>query len=327
MFSVARWLVGGGLLTVWGVSVVFLVVLVGGGRVGVAGYAVWVCAAIAGMSVFAWCAGRVRRAVAVRVGPAPSVSAGELRLALSRGELQLHYQPQVTVGGDVVAMEALLRWPGPRRPEVGAEEILRAADACGMGGRVTAFVLESAVAQAAVWHRQGWAVQIAVNFAAADVLRPHFAAGVLRCLRRHRLAPEAFKVEITEHGELRDGRRAAGALAVLRSHGVTVSLDDFGTGHCSLSRLRMLPVDELKIDRSFVSGMITDERDAAIVRYSLGLARCLQLTVVAEGVETQQELDRLVAYGGCLVQGWLVCRPLHGAAATQWLKDHASCLR
>lgn len=252
---------------------------------------------------------------------------GGTEVGFVQGELQLHYQPQVTVGGDVVAMEALLRWPGPRRPEVGAEEILRAADACGMGGRVTAFVLESAVAQAAVWHRQGWAVQIAVNFAAADVLRPHFAAGVLRCLRRHRLAPEAFKVEITEHGELRDGRRAAGALAVLRSHGVTVSLDDFGTGHCSLSRLRMLPVDELKIDRSFVSGMITDERDAAIVRYSLGLARCLQLTVVAEGVETQQELDRLVAYGGCLVQGWLVCRPLHGAAATQWLKDHASCLR
>jgi EAL domain-containing protein (putative c-di-GMP-specific phosphodiesterase class I) len=245
---------------------------------------------------------------------------GDLRRALDTGEVELHYQPKVAFDGRVVGLEALVRWDRAGRGPVSPEEFVGLAESSGLMPHLTDYVLDAAVAQLAAWHAEGFRVQVAVNVSPRDMLRPGFAASVADRLARHDLPPGALQLEITERLLLEDGQLAADTLEELRRHGIGMSLDDFGTGYSSLVRLRRLPVGELKIDRSFVSRMVADDHDAAVVRCSVQLAHSLGLTVVAEGVEDDETWDRLAAMGCDAVQGWLVSAALPATQATAWLR-------
>ncbi|AUG79783.1 GGDEF-domain containing protein [Kitasatospora sp. MMS16-BH015] len=247
---------------------------------------------------------------------------GDLRRALETGEVQLHYQPKVAFDGRVVGLEALLRWERPGRGKVSPDEFIGLAESSGLMPRLTDYVLEAAVGQLSDWRRQGLEVQVAVNVSPRDVLNPGFAGRVAGHLARHGVPAHALQLEITERLLLDDSRLAADTLAELRRSGVGMSLDDFGTGHSSLVRLRSLPVGELKIDRSFVSRMVADHHDAAVVRCSVELAHSLGLTVVAEGVEDDETWERLHGLGVDAVQGWLVSAALPAEQATAWLMVH-----
>ncbi|WP_051966647.1 putative bifunctional diguanylate cyclase/phosphodiesterase [Kitasatospora mediocidica] len=247
---------------------------------------------------------------------------GDLRRALETGEVELHYQPKVAFDGRVVGLEALLRWERPGRGRVSPDEFVGLAESSGLMPRLTEYVLEAAIGQLASWRAQGLQVQVAVNVSPRDVLNPGFAQRVAGHLARHQVPAHALQLEITERLLLDDSRRAADTLAELRRHGVGMSLDDFGTGHSSLVRLRSLPVGELKIDRSFVSRMVADDHDAAVVRCSVELAHSLGLTVVAEGVEDDETWERLHGLGVDAVQGWLVSAALPADQATAWLRVH-----
>ncbi|WP_107054546.1 bifunctional diguanylate cyclase/phosphodiesterase [Streptomyces sp. NRRL S-350] len=247
---------------------------------------------------------------------------GDLRRALETGEVQLHYQPKVAFDGRVVGLEALLRWERPGQGKVSPDEFVGLAESSGLMPRLTDYVLEAAVGQLACWREQGLQVQVAVNVSPRDVLNPGFAQRVAGHLVRHQVPAHALQLEITERLLLDDSRRAADTLAELRGYGVGMSLDDFGTGHSSLVRLRSLPVGELKIDRSFVSRMVIDDHDAAVVRCSVELAHSLGLTVVAEGVEDDETWERLHCMGVDAVQGWLVSAALPAEQATAWLRVH-----
>lgn len=247
---------------------------------------------------------------------------GDLRRALETSEVQLHYQPKVAFDGRVVGLEALLRWERPGQGRVPPDEFIGLAESSGLMPRLTDYVLESAVGQLAIWRAQGLQVQVAVNVSPRDVLNPGFAARVAGHLTRHQVPADALQLEITERLLLDDSRLAADTLAELRRYGVGMSLDDFGTGHSSLVRLRSLPVGELKIDRSFVSRMVADDHDAAVVRCSVELAHSLGLTVVAEGVEDDETWEQLHSMGVDAVQGWLVSAALPADQATAWLMVH-----
>lgn len=251
---------------------------------------------------------------------------GDLRRALEAGEVELHYQPKVAFDGRVVGLEALLRWDRPGRGRISPEEFVGLAESSGLMPRLTDYVLDAAVQQLAEWRAQGLDVQVAVNVSPRDVLTPGFAAGVADRLARYAVPPQALQLEITERLLLDDSRRAADTLDELRRHGVGMSLDDFGTGHSSLVRLRSLPVGELKIDRSFVSRMVADDHDAAVVRCSVQLAHSLGLTVVAEGVEDDETWERLQDMGVDAVQGWLVSAALPADQASAWLQVRSRTL-
>ncbi|WP_229758830.1 putative bifunctional diguanylate cyclase/phosphodiesterase [Peterkaempfera bronchialis] len=251
---------------------------------------------------------------------------GDLRRALEAGEVELHYQPKVAFDGRVVGLEALLRWDRPGRGRISPEEFVGLAESSGLMPRLTDYVLDAAVRQLAEWRSQGLEVQVAVNVSPRDVLTPGFAAGVADRLARHAVPPQALQLEITERLLLDDSRRAADTLDELRRHGVGMSLDDFGTGHSSLVRLRSLPVGELKIDRSFVSRMVADDHDAAVVRCSVELAHSLGLTVVAEGVEDDETWEQLHSLGVDAVQGWLVSAALPADQASAWLRVRRAAL-
>lgn len=249
---------------------------------------------------------------------------GDLRRALETGEVKLHYQPKVAFDGRVVGLEALLRWERAGQGRVAPDEFISLAESSGLMPRLTDYVLESAVGQLAIWRAQGLKVPVAVNVSPRDVLNPGFAARVAGHLDRNQVPADALQLEITERLLLDDSRRAADTLDELRRYGVQMSLDDFGTGHSSLVRLRSLPVGELKIDRSFVSRMVADDHDAAVVRCSVELAHSLGLTVVAEGVEDDETWERLQAMGVDAVQGWLVSAALPADQATAWLMVHST---
>ncbi|GAA2751742.1 hypothetical protein GCM10010440_65180 [Kitasatospora cinereorecta] len=247
---------------------------------------------------------------------------GDLRRALELAEVQLHYQPKVAFDGRVVGLEALVRWKRAGQGQVPPDEFISLAESSGLMPRLTDYVLEAAVGQLALWRAQGLMVPVAVNVSPRDVLNPGFASRVAGHLKRHQVPADALQLEITERLLLDDSRRAADTLAELRRYGVRMSLDDFGTGHSSLVRLRSLPVGELKIDRSFVSRMVADDHDAAVVRCSVELAHSLGLTVVAEGVEDDETWERLQLMGVDAVQGWLVSAALPADQATAWLLVH-----
>lgn len=264
------------------------------------------------------------RSASVADGPARATGRRpdvyRLEQALGGHPLELHYQPQVTASGSAAGMEALLRCRGRDGRRELPGRLIERAERAGIMPALTQYVLDTAVAQAAAWRDEGMAVPVAVNISPADAVVAGFPAEVRDCLRRNGLPGEALTIELTENAEARDVAALAVALTDLRAQGVRVSLDDFGTGHSSIARLRELPVDELKIDRSFVGRMARDARDAAVVRCSVDLARSLGLDVVAEGVETEEVRNLLEGMGVAVIQGWLVAPALPAGDATRWLR-------
>ena len=249
----------------------------------------------------------------------------DLRAALSQGQFILHYQPKVDLGtGAVHSVEALVRWQHPDRGLLYPDSFLDLVEDSGLMAALTQQVLDQALDQAARWQDQGLTLTVAVNLSASSLLDIELPDYVAACLAARRLGAEALQLEITEEFLMTDRARARDILVRLREHGVQISIDDFGTGYSSLTYLRELPIDELKLDRSFVFPMIDDTRAAALVRSTIALAHSLGLRVVAEGVETALVLDELTAYGCDQAQGYYLSRPVPAADLEHWLDQRTN---
>ena len=251
--------------------------------------------------------------------------AGELRRALLAGEqVVLHYQPQLDVRtGAVVSVEGLVRWEHPERGLLPPGAFLGTAESGGLMRHLTRYVLYCAVRQAAAWREQGYDLPIAVNLSAPDLGDATLADEVGELLAEHELDGAALKLELTERDVLRHPERAVQTMHELRALGCTLALDDFGTGYSSMETLKRVPVDELKIDRSFVMNLEQDADDLAIVRATAGLARDMRLAVVAEGVETARALAQIGELGCQNAQGYFISRPLPAADLLAWLEQRA----
>jgi diguanylate cyclase (GGDEF)-like protein len=250
---------------------------------------------------------------------------GELRAGLEGDELELHYQPKVALGsGEVIGAEALVRWRHPQRGLLMPGDFVSLAERSGLIGDLTRTVLDKALAQCAAWRADGIDLPVAVNLAAANVVDVELPAAVAVLLERHGLPADRLECEISEDTMMADPQRAADVLQRVRALGVRLSLDDFGTGRSSLAYLKQLPLDDVKIDRSFVASMADDADDAAIVGSTIELARSLGLGVVAEGVETEQVLHRLTALRCDVAQGYFLSRPLPAAELDGWLAARAT---
>ena len=247
-----------------------------------------------------------------------------LRGALERQELELHYQPQYFVDGRPRGAEALLRWQHPQLGRVSPERFIPIAEETGLIRPIGDWVLRSACAQAVAWQRAGIPpLTIAVNVSAVQFAQADWVDTVAATLGASGLAPCCLQLELTESVLMKDPAAAALTLKALRATGVRLSIDDFGTGYSSLAYLKRFPLDELKIDRSFIDGLPGDAEDAAIVHAILQLARSLGLETVAEGVETEAQRRFLQAHGCTAVQGWLYAPALPAGAAGERLHPPA----
>lgn len=236
--------------------------------------------------------------------------ASELRGALQRGELRVVFQPQFEIGGGkAIGCEALLRWDHPERGELMPADFLRIAEDDGLIVPIGAWVLEQSCTQLADWRSSGHDLYVSVNVSARQLEQRDFAAVVERVLHLTGVPPEKVCLEITETAVLRRPEVAARALTSLRALGVTVALDDFGLGYSSLHHLKELPVDVVKVDRSFVADLCNSVEDQAVVEAVLTIARRMGVAVVAEGVETPEQDEMLRSLGCQLVQGFLYGRP------------------
>ena len=248
----------------------------------------------------------------------------ELRSAIHDGQLVLHYQPKVALspaGGERVAgVEALVRWNHPTRGLLPPSEFVPLAERSGAIGDLTRWVLDTALGQCRAWRDSGLDLAVAVNLAAPNIVDRALPDLVAQLLEAWDLPGDRLECEISEHTVMADQRRALDVLERLRALGVRLSLDDFGSGHSSLAYLKRLPLDEVKIDRSFVIGMADDADDAAIVRSTIDLARNLGLEVVAEGVETEAALRDLADLSCDVAQGYFVSRPLPADELDAWLR-------
>jgi len=244
----------------------------------------------------------------------------QFRGALEAGQILVHYQPKLSLSGrTVVGAEALMRWTHPEFGVVDPEELVRVLEATGLMDHLTRFVLDDALLRCRRLLDRGLRIDPAVNVSVRNLLSPAFPAMVADALERHGVPAQMLTLEITETSVMGDAERTLPALRVLHEMGVLLSVDDFGTGYSSLSYLRRLPVDEVKIDKSFVLGMGTDLGDLAVVRAIIDLGRSLGLRVVAEGVETDVVRDQLAEMGCDVVQGYLIARAMHPDRFDTWL--------
>ncbi len=242
----------------------------------------------------------------------------ELAHAIGTGQLHLAYQPQLDlIDHQVVAVEALVRWDHPTRGTIPPAEFIPMAEESGVIVALGDWVLDEACRQAAVWSRTGGPPRVCVNVSAVQVADPSLPGRVLDRLAHHGLAPDRIRLELTEHALAAPS--AAHVLGELSAAGIRLSLDDFGTGYSSLAYLRRFPIDEIKVDRSFVAGMTVSERDRTIVNSILRLGSEMGLTTVAEGIETRAQAERLTELGCALGQGYHYSRPVPAEHLDHWL--------
>lgn len=244
---------------------------------------------------------------------------GDLHRALGRGELLLHYQPKIRINsGDVTGAEALVRWQHPEHGLLKPADFIPLAEQTGLIEPLSRYVLSAAISQARAWIEVGRPLTISVNLSARNLLHAGLPDVIGELLAQHGVPASALELEITESAlmsQLEDARRLLGRLAAM---GIRISIDDFGAGYTSLGQLIALSVTELKIDRSFVLAMTENQAHATIVRSVIDLGHNLGLTIVAEGVETQQALLTLGAFGCDLAQGYYLCPPLPQGDFDAW---------
>ena len=244
----------------------------------------------------------------------------DLRRAVDEGELVLYYQPQIDLRtGAMTSVEALVRWMHPKRGLVGPDEFIPLAERTGLIKRLTRSVLTEAIRQARAWELAGLRVPIAVNLSMRNIHDPQLPQTIAQLLQRWDARPDLLRLEMTETVLAADPQRALQTMDSLRAMGVHIALDDFGIGYSSLAYLNRLPLDEIKIDRSFVIGMIDDESSATIVRATVDLGHGLGYGVVAEGVENTETRQRLSALGCDAIQGFLVARPMPADQTAEWI--------
>jgi EAL domain-containing protein (putative c-di-GMP-specific phosphodiesterase class I) len=236
----------------------------------------------------------------------------DLRSAIAAGQFVLHYQAQVNTSGCVTGAEALVRWQHPERGLVAPGEFIGLAEDTGLILPLGHWVLETACAQLALWSARAQMAHmtLAVNVSARQFAQLHFVEQVVAVVERFCVPPGRLKLELTESLLLEDAEAIIHKMTALKARGIGFSLDDFGTGYSSLSYLKRLPLDQLKIDQSFVRDILTDSNDAAIARTVIALGRSLGLEVIAEGVESQAQRDYLHSIECNAYQGYWFSRPL-----------------
>ncbi|MCP2182458.1 putative bifunctional diguanylate cyclase/phosphodiesterase [Prauserella alba] len=244
----------------------------------------------------------------------------QFRQALEDGQVSVHYQPKVSLPDkNVVGVEALVRWVHPEFGRVNPDEFVPAVEATGLVGVLTSFVLDQALDRVRRWLDEGIEISVAVNLSVRSLADEDFAHQVADALARHGVPARLLTFEITESAVMADPQRALPILGELHDLGIELAVDDFGTGYSSLAYLRRLPVDQVKIDKSFVFGMSSDLGDLAVVRSIVELGHSLGLSVVAEGVEDDSSRDQLEAMGCDVAQGYLISRPLAEDRLEAWL--------
>jgi diguanylate cyclase (GGDEF)-like protein len=245
----------------------------------------------------------------------------ELRTAIADGQLLLHYQPKVDLRSQrLVGVEALVRWQHPTLGLLFPDSFVAEAERSGLMRPFTSVVLGLALDQVRDWQTAGTLVPVAVNISTSNLLDVALPSQIEAMLEVRGLSAQVLILEVTESTLMVDAPRALSVLERLRMLGVRVSVDDYGTGYSSLARLRELPVDELKLDRSFIAELGIDERAAAIVESTVKLAQSLGLPMVAEGIETAEALARLTDYGCDIGQGYYIARPAPADQLTDWLR-------
>ena len=253
---------------------------------------------------------------------------GDLRRAIQQDELSLHYQPKISArDGRPVGVEVLARWRHAEHGKIPPEEFIGLAEHSGLIRPLTAWVLETALRQAARWHAEGIDLNVSINLSARNLLDESLPRDLMNVLRQHALGPQMLTLEITESVIMEDPRRALEVLTELHAMGVGISIDDFGTGYSSLGYLRKLPANEIKIDKSFVMEMDRNRDDRTIVHSTIELAHNLGLTVVAEGVETEEVWRELRRLGCDTGQGYLFSRPLPAGRFAEWYRETVETAR
>jgi len=248
----------------------------------------------------------------------------ELRRAIESEQFELHYQPQIDMRtGAIVGMEALIRWNHPTLGMLWPQHFIGVAEEAGLIMAIWEWVFVTALIQHNAWREQGLPpVPIGVNLSSVQFADPALAERVKEIAQVVGVPFEHIELELTESALVKDWDRAVATLEALRATGIRIAVDDFGTGYSSLSYLRRLPFDKLKLDHTFTADATASEEGAAIARAIFTMAHSLRLTVVAEGVETQQQIDTLSAMGCTTMQGYLLSRPLAVAAMTDLLHRH-----
>jgi diguanylate cyclase (GGDEF)-like protein/PAS domain S-box-containing protein len=239
----------------------------------------------------------------------------QLRWALERKEFRVHYQPQVSINtGQITGMEALVRWQHPTHGLISPADFIPLAEDTGLIAPIGEWVLRTACAQTREWQARGFEnLHVAVNLSPRQFQQPDLAMMVERTLHQTGLRPDSLELEVTESSVMKNAETAISTLRELKAMGIKIAVDDFGSGYSSLSYLKSLPIDVLKIDQSFIRDMTADPKDAAIVMAIIQLAHSLQLKVIAEGVEAEEQLHFLRLLRCDEMQGYLFCRPVAAA--------------
>nr|MDQ2896040.1 EAL domain-containing protein [Actinomycetota bacterium] len=246
----------------------------------------------------------------------------DMRHALASDEIIVHYQPIVDLGDlSVIGAEGLVRWQHPEHGLIPPGAFVQTVEQTGLIGPLTRHVLERSIAECVAWRASGRHLSVAVNLSVRNLLDRDLPREIERLLDVYGLPASALRLEITESMIMSDPDRAIATVTRLSALGVRMSVDDFGTGYWSLANLRQLPIDELKIDRSFVSPMLRDESDLIIVRSTINLGHDLGLRIIAEGVEDGATLQRLALLGCDLAQGYHLSPPMPSDDFTRWLRD------
>ena len=248
----------------------------------------------------------------------------EMRNAIQRNEFELYYQPKLHLrSGLVTRVEVLLRWNHPERGLLQPAAFIPVAERTGLIRPISDWLLDRAMRQCRQWQDDGAPIHVAVNLSAKSLQEQTLPTKINDALKKWNVDPRFLKIEITESSIMADPSHALAIMSMLQSMGVRLSVDDFGTGYSSLTHLRELPIDEIKIDKSFVSGMNKSDADAAIVRTVIDLAHNLGKQVCAEGVEDEETWRRLCDMGCDLAQGYWISRPLTASDLIRWLTDNA----
>jgi len=247
----------------------------------------------------------------------------DMRCAIKEEEFQVYYQPKVDLRtGATIGLEALLRWQHKHHGFISPEKFIPVAEKNGYIVEIGRWMVDQVCRQISRWYRSGLSVpKVAINFSAVELERQGFAQGIINAMSRWHIPPETLELEITETALMRDIDSSCSTLKELKAYGVSIAIDDFGLGYSSLSHLKKLPLDSLKIDRSFVRDIVNKEEDYSIIKAIIALGHSMNLTIVAEGVETNEQRDLLELVSCDYAQGFLTGRPASAADVESYMES------
>ena len=251
--------------------------------------------------------------------------ASRLPEAINNNEFELHYQPLIcNLTQSVYGVEALIRWPQKDGSYVPSAEFINLAEQSHLIRDITRWVIQAGLSQLSTWHQCGLQFNLQINISARDLDEASLVEYVKQQLQQHNLEAKFLTLEITEHAVITNRQRSSTILTELHNDGVQISLDDFGTGHSSLTLLNALPLNQLKIDHSFVTGMESNEKHLAIVQSTIDLGKNMHLNVVAEGIENQHQIEILDLMGCNYMQGYYLAKPMPAHQLQQWLSSYSA---